>query len=265
MTTRLCLIVALLLVGCRSQPPRFRYLLHHAPEVSADRLRQNDSILAVEDRRHGCPSRADTLWASDTRTAIPGHWLEASLRTGCGHAGLPFAVRRRLRDDPAALAYYAGVLRDSIPASEDARAWAVRQLSWSADQRYFPLIQSAAREGTPGLTESGDYNTAYWATVELAPYVSRSREARRVVWSAATHPTSEYARAAGILALAAANDRWSRGALRRLPLDAAEDHARRSALRALAHAPCKRGTILVEWFGVEGQDYSRCEPPPDYR
>ena len=157
------------------------------------------------------------------------------------------------------------MLQHAIPSSEESRLGAVLYLSWSADRQYFPLILAAARETTPGLLENGDYNAAYRATIELAPYIGESRAARRVVWSAATHPTSSYARAAGILALAAANDRWSRAALRRLPIVAADEYVRATVARALAHAPCKRGTIFVAWFGIEGQDYSKCELPPDYR
>ncbi|HEX8904724.1 MAG TPA: hypothetical protein VF771_07785 [Longimicrobiaceae bacterium] len=271
MTSRLCLFVLLALfalfalAACRSQPARFRYLLRDDPTWPADVRRRIDSAAAVNDSIHGCPSHADTLWAGNPRVQIPRNWLEASLRTGCAHAALPWAVRRRLRDDPASLAFYAAVARGAVPAGEDGRARAVLQLSWSADRRYFPLVLAAARAGTPAVTPDSDYNAAYHATVALAPYLGISRQARRVVWRAATHPSSKYARQAGILALAAANDRWSRRALARLPLDSADPYVRQRAARALAHAPCKRGTIFVEWFGVEGQDFSRCEPPPDYR
>jgi hypothetical protein len=70
---------------------------------------------------------------------------------------------------------------------------------------------------------------------------------------------------AGDRASAFASDRRSRETLRALRLTSASEYTRRRVARALAHEPCPRGFVFVEWFGVEGQDYSKCELPPDYR
>jgi hypothetical protein len=267
MIRRLCALALLLLGGChhQSDKPRFRYTLRESPDESADDLRVRDSTVAAELRQSGCPSFEDTLWTGDRRAKIPRRWLDASLRFECAYTLLPLSVRRRLRDDRTSLAYYAAVVRRSIPSSEWGRAIAVRTLSWSGERGSLPLILAVASETSPGIVEDGDYNAAYWATFELAPYVSDSREARGVVLRAATHPTSRHARAAGILSLAAANDRWSRDVLRRIPIASADEYVQTKVARALAHPPCGRGTMFVEWFGFERQDHSKCEPPPDYR
>lgn len=262
----LCLLALLLLSGCHHHiaQPRFRYTLRNSPDMSANDIRVHDSTVAAELRRSGCPSFADTLWTEDRRAEIPRYWLDASVRRGCAYSLLPLSVRRRLRDDPASLTYYAAVVRRSIPSTEWGRAAAVMNLSWSAKRRYLPLIFAVARESIPAIVDGG-YNASYSAIIELAPYISESLEARRIVWNAATHATSNVARTAGILALAAANDEWSRDALRRISLASANEYVQTKVARALAHPPCGRGTIFVEWFGYEGQDYSKCEPSPDYR
>jgi hypothetical protein len=268
MRRRPVLVALLLLSGCRShqgEPARFRYTLRDSGDWPAEVRRTRDSTAAAELRRFGCPSYADTLWTLDAATEIPRAWLDASVRPGCAHTALPFAVRRRLREDPAALAHYAGVVQRSIPAEEWSRAVAIRQLSWSAERRYLPLIIATAREAVPGVVANGDYNASYRATIELAPYVAESREARHLVWRAVTDSASELARQAGLLALTAANERWSRDALRRLARITTDPSTQAAVAHALARPPCRRGTIWVEWVGIEGQDFSRCEAPPDYR
>lgn len=258
-------LVLLPVLGLRAQAPRFRYDLRDDPDLPADVRRTIDSLQAVSDSVHRCPSRADTLWAGNIRASIPHPWLKASLRLGCRLAGLPNAVRRRLRDDPASLRFYEQVLQAGSGAPEAEQATALLILRWSADPGYFPLLLGAARGQMPGLTPDGDYNAAYNAIIALAPYLSDSVEARRLVRRAAFDPSSKYAREAGMLALATANDTWSQQTLRALSLASVNEYIRGRVTRSLAHTPCPRGFVFVEWFGVEGQDYSKCELPPDYR
>jgi hypothetical protein len=257
----LLLVTWPLLLG--AQPPRFRFPLDDSG-LSADVRRAYDSVSIALDIAHGCPSRADTLWAADQRMEIPRYWLEASIKQECSVASLPNAVRRRLRDDSRSLRYYEHVVQHDSSASENARAIALQYLIWSADARYFSLILHAATEQEPGVTPVGDYNVTYRAIVALAPYLSTSRAARRVV-ERAVNRSSHYARTAGLNALVSANNAWSRRLLRRQSLADLDDYTRRQVARALAHAPCPPGLVFVEWFGIEGQDYSKCELPPDFR
>lgn len=262
------LLVLLLLPmhGLAAQPPRFRYDLRDDPDMPADLRRTIDSLNAVSDSVHGCPPRADTLWASNARSPIPTRWLNASVQLGCRHSGLPLAVRRRLRDDPASLRFYERVVKSGNSAPESERATALTILNWSADSAYFPLFIKAATTQSAGLTsDHSDYNAAYNAILALAPYLADSPAARHLVTRAVADPNSEYVRQAGILALATANDNWSRRTLRALPLTSVNDYVRGEVSRALAHAACPRGLVFVERFGYEGQDYSKCELPPDYR
>jgi hypothetical protein len=171
-----------------------------------------------------------------------------------------------LRDDPASLRFYERVVKSGYKARERERATALMLLSWSADSAYFPLFIKEATTQSAGFTsDHRDYNAAYNAILALAPYLAVSPAARRVVIKAATDRNSEYAREAGILALATANDDWSRQTLGALPLTSVNDYIRGRVSRALAHAACPRGLVFVESFGYEGQDYSKCELPPDYR
>jgi hypothetical protein len=262
---RLCAVLWVLAFGvAAAQPPRFRYSLSDQALPDSVR-RQIESQQLRNDSLNHCPHRVDTLWAGDPAAPIPPQWLKASVRQGCAYTWLPLIVRRRLRDDTASLTYFAAVLRREVPADEASRAWALRFLSWSAEPRFYRSLVAAAEEGVPGVLPDGDFNVPYRAVLELAPYVADSASARRVVWRAATNANATYARQAGILALAAANDGWSRRALRRLPLEKLDAYTRGIVDRALAHAPCARGTIFVQWFGIEGQDFSKCELPPDYR
>jgi hypothetical protein len=171
-----------------------------------------------------------------------------------------------LRDDPASLRFYERLVKSGNRARESERATALTILSWSADPAYFPLFIKAATTQSAGFTPNHrDYNAAYNAILALAPYLAYSPAARRVVIRAVADPNSEHAREAGILALATANDNWSRRILSALPLTSVNDYVRGKVSSALAHPACPRGLVFVETFGVEGQDYSKCELPPDYR
>lgn len=247
-----------------AQPPRFRWSLRD-DDLPADARRRIDSMRIASDHAHGCPSRADTLWAADPATTIPTYWLEASIRPGCGMTALPNAVRRRLRDDSTSLRYYEGIVKPGTAAPEPQRAAALQYLIYSGEQRYLPLLLDAANKQLPGLTSDSNYNAPYYATLALAAYLSSSRDARRLVGRAAENHRSRYARQAGLLALATSNSDWSRRLLRELSLDGVDEYTRGRITRALAHAPCTGSLVFVEWFGVEGQDYSKCELPPDYR
>jgi hypothetical protein len=264
MSRFLIILLLMLAGGACVQPSRFRYPLRGYADLPASARMELDSARAVSDSVHRCPPRADTLWAADRRRPVPRAWLSAALTGGCGHASLPDPVRRRLRDDPASPRFYEAVVRGAFPATEDERARALQQLSWSAERRYLALFLHEARNGAPGLHERGDYNAAYVATLALAPYLHESPTARRVVLRAATD-SAALARRAGVLALAAANTPWSRRALRGISREGIDEHTLGIVERALAHRPCRPGTIYVEWFGIEGQDYSKCEPAPDFR
>jgi hypothetical protein len=141
----------------------------------------------------------------------------------------------------------------------------LRFLDWSADPRYLPLFLRIARAGTPDRLPSGDYDIVYNAISALAPYVATTPEARRLVERAAADSRNEIARQAGMLALAAANDERSRRTLRGPPLTSVSKYVRDRVVNALLHEPCAPGTIFVVWLGVEGQNYSKCELPPDFR
>jgi hypothetical protein len=180
-------------------------------------------------------------------------------------ASLPNAVRRRLRDDSLSLRYYERIVQPRSGASETQRSVALQYLIWSADPRYYSLLRSAAAEQEPGVTPDGNYNVAYTAIVALAPYLSKSRDARHVVEHAAVNRSSKYARQAGLEALITANNDWSRELLRTQSLADVDEYSRNRVARALAHAPCSGGLVFVEWFGIEGQDYNKCELPPDFR
>jgi hypothetical protein len=247
------IILALIAVCCTARRHEFYYPLLQGPDPS---------VFSRMDSMYGCPPRGDTIWTHNRHTRIPLHWLEASLKPGCAYSSLPLSVRRRLREDPESLSYYEKVLTGSIAMPEAAKVWALLHLSWSGDARYAPLILAAARSGPPGLLPSGDYNLEYRAVIELAPYVSKSSDVREVVLRAAQDQRSEYARRAGVIALAVANTPWSRNILAELPPD---DFTRDMVARALASQPCSGRTIFVEAFGIEGQNYSRCKQPPDYR
>jgi len=259
-------LLVLPVFALEAQAPRFRWPLRDDPELPADVRRAIDSMRLSSDRAHRCPPRADTLWAANPPAAVPTYWLEASVRPGCWSTALPNPVRRRLRDDSTSLRFYERVVRRESAASETARSAALLNLVWSAEPRYYPLLISMAAEQRPGLTPDGtNYNVSYNAIVALAPYLSDSLDARRVVERAAEDRSSIHARQAVLLALATANSDWSRQFLRRLPLAGIDESIRGTVRRALAHPPCPRGLVYVEWFGVEGQDYSKCELPPDYR
>jgi len=259
-------LVVLPVLALDAQAPRFRWALRDDPDLPADVRRTIDSMRVSSDRAHRCPPRADTLWAANPRAAIPTYWLEASVRPGCWSVALPNAVRRRLRDDSTSLRFYERVVRLGSGASETGRSAALLNLIWSAEPRYYPLLISLAAEQRPGLTpDSTNYNVSYNAIVALAPYLSDSLDARRLVERAAEDRSSKHSREAVLLALATANSDWSRQLLRRLPLAGVDEYIRGRVGRALAHTPCPRGLVFVEWFGVEGQDYSKCELPPDYR
>ena len=241
--------------ACSGQAERFRYTLQHGP---------HPSTFAASDSIHSCPSRADTLWTNEFANPIPLHWLDASLRLGCNYTHLPLSVRRRLRDDPASLEFYANVVGDE-GAPEHKRAWALQQLSWSGEHRHLPLFIAAAQSGKPGILPNGEYNLSYRAINALASFIQRSRQARGLVWAAATNTNSEHARNAGAEALSTANTPWSRNMLRKLDLSKLDAYTRSRVDNALAHPPCRPGTIFAHWFGIEGQNYSKCEPPPDFR
>jgi hypothetical protein len=260
----LCLIL-LPAFAANAQPPRFRYDLRDDPAMPEKYRRALDSALAESDSANHCPPRSDTLWAADRRATIPEPWLRASLSLGCRFGDLPNAVRRRLRDDTTSLDFYHGVVESRIAGSEDDRATALRFLDWSADPRYLPLFLRIARAGTPDRLPSGDYDIVYNAISALAPYVATTPEARRLVERAAADSRNEIARQAGMLALAAANDERSRRTLRGPPLTSVSKYVRDRVVNALLHEPCAPGTIFVVWLGVEGQNYSKCELPPDFR
>lgn len=247
-----------------AQQTRFRYSLFEDSTLPADVRRTIDSMNLADDKVHKCPSRGDTLWVTNRRRPIPAHWLRASLRFGCGFASLPLPVRRRLRDDPASLSYYEAVFW-SPSASPDERAAALQLLSWSAEPEYFPLLLHAASEQLPARLPRGDYNASYYAVIALAPYLSFSVEARRLVTRAFFDPWSAIAREAGVLSLAAANDISSRQILRTMRSGWVDEYTRNRAGHVLTHAPCSRGLILVVPGYPTPQDYCKCELPPDYR
>ncbi|MBB4634619.1 hypothetical protein [Longimicrobium terrae] len=258
----------LLLAACG--PPRFQYSLRDTVRSPSDMqryaglYRRSDSLQAVSDSINHCPPRADTVWAGNRRVAIPQVWLEASVAHGCSGTGLPNLVRRRLRDDPASLPFYEAVARGQGGRDELARAAAVSFLGYSGHRRYFPLLLRIASDETPALGEK-DYNAAYWATIALAPYLWESHAARRTVLRHAGNMNAPRAREAGIQALAIANSTWSRRHLKAMVPDNPSEYHMRIVGRALSHRPCRPGTVFVERIFIEGQDYSRCEPPPDWR
>jgi hypothetical protein len=264
MSRILLLVVSLPMCAISAQGTRFRYNLVDDPTLPANVRREIDSLTAIDDSVHGCLPRSDTLWASNLAATIPRRWLDASLHTMCGFAGLPNAVRRRLRDDPGALLHYERAYW-APETSREARANAVALLSWSRDPRYLPLLVHAAQSEIPTLLPQGTYNAAYNAIVELSPYVATSIEARNLVERSARHPRSVHAREAGVTALVAANDFLSRHSLRLLPYGWVSQYHADRVRHVLSHPPCARGLIFVVHTGVEGQDYSRCELPPDYR
>lgn len=133
-------------------------------------------------------------------------------------------------------------------------------LRWSGRRRFLPLFLRIANGAIP---ETSEENAAYEATLSLAPFLNDSRAARRTVLRHASDPSSDRARRAAILTLATANSPWSRRVLERM--HGRDDEATGFVRNALAHRPCRPGTIFVEWFGIEGQNYSKCEPPPDFR
>lgn len=261
-TLLLLTFVSPLLLG--AQTPRFRYTLNDSG-LPAESRHTVDSLNRISDRANGCPPRADTLWTADPRAPIPEYWLEASTRLGCRMTGLPTPVRRRLRDDSLSLPYYEHIARRGSGATEIQRSTAVRNLAWSGDPRYFPLLLEIATTEEPGLTPEGDYDASFHATEALAPYLATSRDARRAVHRAAENRVSKWVRNAGLHALTTANNDWSRRLLRTLSLDDVDQYERDQIKRALAHAPCTSDLVFVEWFGIEGQDYSKCELPPDFR
>ncbi|HET7457097.1 MAG TPA: hypothetical protein VFJ74_05520 [Gemmatimonadaceae bacterium] len=261
----LALVLLLPAFAAGAQSPRFRYDLRDDTAMPEMYRRARDSALAESDRVNHCPPRADTLWAANPRARLPEPWLRASLSPRCGSNSLPNAVRRRLRDDARSLDFYRGVVESRIAGTEDDRAAALRFLDWSADPRYLPLFLRVARSGAPDTLPSGGYDAAYNATLALAPYLATSREAWQLVVRAAVDRTNPIARQAGMLTLAAANDQRSRRTLRGLPLASVNEYVRTRVLDALAHEPCTPGTIFVLWRGVEGQNYSKCELPPDFR
>jgi hypothetical protein len=53
--------------------------------------------------------------------------------------------------------------------------------------------------------------------------------------------------------------------MRRLATASSDPDTGAAVNRTLGRPACRRGTILVGWAGIEGQDFSTCEPPPDYR
>lgn len=264
---RALIVFALTLAACAHTPHGARYALLSG---------SNSTALARSDSNQSCPPRGDTLWATNAEALIPRHWLEASITHGCAYGHLPRSVWRRLRVDRASLAFYADVVRGIRPASEHARTWALRYLSWSGDRKYRPLILDAARSGVPGLVPvpealplpggmpARDYNVPYRALLELGLFLFESEEARTIVLQAARNDTSEYTRRAAILALARANTPWARQILRETALEALDEYTRARVARALAHLACERGTVFVESYGVEGQDYSKCQRPREY-
>jgi hypothetical protein len=264
MIRTLLLAASLPICAVSAQGTRFRYDLVDDPTLPANVRREIDSLIAIDDSVNGCLPRSDTLWAANLQAPIPSRWLNASLHTMCGFAGLPNAVRRRLRDDPASRLYYERAYW-ARETSREARANAVSLLSWSRDPRYLPLLLHAAQSDIPMLLPQGSYNAAYNAIVELSPYVATSIEARNLVERSARHPRSVPAREAGVTALVAANDFASRHALRLLPYGWVSKYHADRIRHVLSHPPCARGLIFVVHMGVEGQDYSRCELPPDYR
>ncbi|MDB4908023.1 MAG: hypothetical protein JWO05_2807 [Gemmatimonadetes bacterium] len=261
----LLFLVVVPVVALPAQTPRFRYDLTNDPPLSPQVRQSVDSARTVSDSVHGCPSRGDTLWTGELRASIPDRWLAASLRPDCGHTALPNAVRRRLRDDPSSLNFYEHVVSGRAKASEAERAKALLMLSWSGDAKYFALLLRVATEQLPGLAPGGDYNASYNAIISLAPYVGGSSKARALIQRQLGPSRSGYARNAAIIALASANDAWSRRMLRASQMTSIDEFILAKVHRALAHAPCPRGSVFVEWFGIEGQDYSKCELPPDYR
>lgn len=254
-----CIPLAFTFASC-ARATRFQFDLRDSPDLPAAARSAIDSLQAIDDRVNHCPPRPDTLWAADPRGAIPRVWLDASVSQGCRYSGLPNAVRRRLRDDPSSLRYYEAVAGGALPRGEFERATAVVILRWNGRRRFLPLFLRVANGAIP---ETSEENAAYEATLSLAPFLNDSRAARRTVLRHASDPSSGRARQAAILTLATANSPWSRRVLERMH---GRDEGTTGFVRnALAHRPCRPGTIFVEWFGIEGQNYSKCEPPPDFR
>jgi len=110
------------------------------------------------------------------------------------------------------------------------------------------------------MLSDGDYNAAYVAILALAPYASRSREARRLILRAAMDRQAPTARMAGVLALATVNDAWARARLHALPSGWVDDYTEGEAKRALSHPACRKGLVLAHHLGI-----GACQLAPDYR
>ncbi len=215
-----------------------------------------------------CPSAADTLWASDSTATPPRTWIIGAVRQPCWNR-FTDRIRSRVWRSSVAHDLYVRFLTRAEPvpeldaATDTARALYV--LAWLAPAVHRDVLLAYAR--TEPVNEDGEHNhTPYGTAVDaLARYARLDGQVRTLLLKLLRDGGSPWVRQRALHTLMRLNDPWARSQLRRVPSRELTLQNRGLLARLVADGPCPPDTYWQECFGVEGQRYHGCKPPPpDY-
>jgi hypothetical protein len=120
---------------------------------------------------------------------------------------------------------------------------------------------------TEPVNEHGEYNhTPYGTAVDaLARYARYDGQARTHLINLLRDGGTPWVRQRALHTLMRLNDPWARSQLRLVPKRELTMRDRASLARLMTDAPCQPDTYWQECYGVEGQNFHGCKPPPpDY-
>ena len=212
-----------------------------------------------------CPIAADTLWTSDSTTPPPRAWIIGAVRQPCWNR-FTDRIRSRVLRNSAAHDFYVRFLTNAERVPElDAptdTARALYTVGWLAPPVHRDVLLAYAR--TEPANENGEYNhTPYGTAVDvLARYARFDGQIRTWLLKLLRDGGSPWVRQRALHTLMRMNDSWARSQLQRVPRRELTQHDRASLARLMADGPCQPDTYWQECYGIEGQNYHGCKPPP---
>jgi hypothetical protein len=212
-----------------------------------------------------CPAAADTLWAADSTASPPRIWIIGAVREPCWNR-FTDPMRARVWRSAAAQDLYVRFLMRAERITElDAAADTARALftlAWLAPPVHRDVVLAYTRT-EPG-DEQGEYNhTPYGIAVDgLARYAGHDERVRAHLLKLLRDGGSPWVRQRALHTLMRLNDPWARSQLSLVPKRELTLHDRASLARLMADGPCQADTYWQECYGVEGQDFHGCKPPP---
>jgi hypothetical protein len=215
-----------------------------------------------------CPAADDTLWALDSTAPPPRIWIIGALRQPCWNR-FTERIRERVSRSSAAQNFYLEFLTGGrrvpeLDASTDT-ARAIYTLGWIAPPVHRDVLLAYSR--TEPANEQGEQNHSPYGTAldALARYAPLDGRVRTRVLMLLRDGGSPWVRERALHTLMRLNDPWARSQLERVPRRELTHRNRALLARMMADGPCPPETYWQECYGIEGQRFHGCKPPPpDY-